>query len=131
MKRDYRKKSDEALLLTLVCGSTAESAASKCGISARTVRRRLQDPQFKDRLDELHHEIISRGSSMLTAASAEAIKTLLDVLKKETASPHVRVSASRALLELSYKYREIVELRSDLTKLETLVKKNMEANKSS
>jgi hypothetical protein len=117
MRDKPRKKSEEALLQVLACGATAESAASKCGVSRRTVCRRLEDPDFRRRLQKLRAEIAQRTSGALTAASTEAVRTLLELLKAAH-SGTVRLGAARATLELGMKLRENVEFETRLAALE-------------
>ena len=39
---ELRKKNEDALLVALACGATVESASRQCGLSERTVYRRLR-----------------------------------------------------------------------------------------
>src|SRR5205823_3793086 len=48
-----KRNLDERLQLTLACGATAEAAARSLDISERTVYRRLSDPAFRRRLQDL------------------------------------------------------------------------------
>jgi hypothetical protein len=112
-----RKYADDALMLALVCGATVENAAAKAGVSRRTAARRLADPEFQRRLQELGTEMVKRCSSALTAASAEAIKTLLALLGPTT--PHaVRLGAARATLEMGIRMREIADMEDRMAALE-------------
>jgi hypothetical protein len=112
-----RKSADEQLRWALACGATVESAAQKAGISARTAHRRLQDPKFRQSLRELKADIVQRSSSTLAAASGEAIKTLVGLLNpKETSA--VRLGASRAIVQLGMRLREVTELEERIAALE-------------
>jgi hypothetical protein len=117
MARRGRHGADEALLLALACGATADSAAQKAGVGARTVHRRLADPDFRRRLQELRGDMVQRTSGALTAASTEAVRTLLELLKP-TQPPAVRLGAARAVLELGLKLREAAELEGRLAAVE-------------
>jgi hypothetical protein len=108
---------DEQLLLTLACGSTIDAAAAKLKISTSTVQRRLKDPKFQQRLREVRHDMVTRATSMLTAAAMEAVKTLLSLQAAES-PPTVRLGAARAVLELGSKLRESIELSERITALE-------------
>src|SRR6186997_3014539 len=74
------QEGDEPLLTALACGATVEAAAAKAGMSRATAYRRLQDPSLRLRLKELRSEMVSRATALLTAASSEAVKTLLLLL---------------------------------------------------
>ena len=75
-----RKKAIDALLTALACGASAEVAARKAGVSERTVYRRLADPSFQQQLAALRADMVQRSAGMLTAASLEAVKTLVELL---------------------------------------------------
>jgi hypothetical protein len=115
-----RKKNDDPLLLALACGATVDAAARQCGLSDRTVYRRLQEPAFKKRLDKVRADMVERSSGMLTAAAGEAVRTLLALLK-DSAPPPVRLGAARAILEVGIKVRQLVEVEVRLAELEALV----------
>jgi HEAT repeat protein len=111
------KKGDDPLLLALACGATVEAAARQCRLSSRTVYRRLKDPDFQRRLQAFRGEMVQRTAGALTAASTEAVRTLLDLLKA-TAPAAVRLGAARAVLEIGVKLREAAELEQRLAALE-------------
>jgi hypothetical protein len=77
MPRSKRKKSDDSLLLALACGATVDAAARQCRISDRTIYRRLEDAEFKKRLERVRADMVGRSARMLTAAAGEAVRTLL------------------------------------------------------
>jgi hypothetical protein len=116
----HRKKNEDPLLLALACGATVEAAARQCGLSDRTVYRRLKDAGFKRRLEAVRADMVQRSAGMLTAAAGEAVRTLL-ALQKESAPAAVRLGAARAVLELGVKLRQLVELEVRLAELEELV----------
>jgi hypothetical protein len=117
MAGKFRKKADEKLLLALACGATVEAAARQFKLSERSVYRRLADPDFRKRLQEVRADMVHRSSAMLTAAGGEAIKTLLALLK-EPVAPATRLGAARAVLELGMKLREVSSIEERLAALE-------------
>jgi hypothetical protein len=117
MAQRGKRRTDETLLLALACGATVEAAAAKAGVSPATAYRRLQEPDFQRRLQELRADMVQRTAGMLTAAAGEAVKTLL-ALQKEATPPSTRLGAARAVLELGVKFRETVELEERLAALE-------------
>ena len=112
-----RKTVDDLLLTALACGATAEQAARAANVSLRTVRRRLNDPAFAAKLQEMRSDLLQRASGMLTAASLEAVKTLVS-LQGTTMPPPVRLGAARAVLELGLRVRELAEVEGRLALLE-------------
>jgi hypothetical protein len=117
MPQRGRRNVDDVLLMTLACGATAEVAAQKAGVSRATVQRRLQNPAFRTRLQEFQADMVKRTAGMLTAASMEAVKTLLE-LQKTPAPPAVRLGAARSVIELGTKLRETAEFEARLAALE-------------
>jgi hypothetical protein len=61
--------------------------------------------------------MVKRTAGMLTAASMEAVKTLLE-LQKTPAPPAVRLGAARSVIELGTKLRETAEFEARLAALE-------------
>jgi hypothetical protein len=77
----------------------------------------MQDPEFCKRLQQIGADMVKRSSAALTAASVEAIKTLLSL--QATSIPHaVRLGAARSILELGVKLREVADTEERLAALE-------------
>ena len=123
MADGQRKKAEDALLLALACGATVEAAGRQCGLSERTIYRRLREPDFRQRLQDLRADMVQRTAGTLTAAATEAVRTLLD-LQKPAAPPPVRLGAAKAILEIGMKVREVAELEQRLQALEEQVASN-------
>jgi hypothetical protein len=105
------------LLMALACGATIEAAAQKAGLGRTTVFRRLQDPEFQTRLQQFRSDMVRRAASTLTAASTEAIKTLLSL--QQASIPHaVRLGAARSILEIGIKMREVADIEERIAALE-------------
>ncbi len=117
MSRNGRRNADDQLLMALACGATVDNAARQAGISPATVYRRLADAAFRQRLQTLRGDMVSRTSGTLTAAAGEAVRTLLELLKNPTSSS-VRLGAAKAVLEIGMKLREVAELEQRLAELE-------------
>jgi hypothetical protein len=116
-----RKAADEALLLALACGATVENAARSASLSERTVFRRLDEPEFRRRLQRMRDEMAQRTTASLTAAGLEAVRTLVDLLQS-TKPPAVRLGAARGILELGVRLREASELTERISSLEEQVR---------
>ncbi|AMV25216.1 hypothetical protein VT84_12525 [Gemmata sp. SH-PL17] len=111
------KKNEDQLLLALACGATVDAAAKQCGLTDRTIYRRLAEPAFRGRLQALRADMVRRAAGLLTAAAGEAVRTLLS-LQKDSAPPAVRLGAARAILELGIKVRELTDLETRIAELE-------------
>ncbi len=120
MPQNGKRRADEKLLLTLACGATVENAARAAGLSTATVYRRLAEPDFRQRLQQLRTDMVSRAAATLTAAGTEAVKTLL-ALQQASIPAAVRLGAARSILELGIKLREVADLEERLAALELQV----------
>ena len=110
-------KHDAKLIAELASGASHERAATACGCSPRTVRRRLADPKFRAGLDDARRQLFENAFSRVTAAGQAAAGTLISLLSRDT-PPAVRLGASRTLLETSCKFRETHELEERIRALE-------------
>lgn len=115
-----RRKNDDALVLALACGATVEAAARQGHVSERTVYNRLREPDFQKRIKEARTDMVRRSAGLLSAASGEAVRTLL-ALMKESAPPATRLGAAKAVLEIGLKIRELAELEAEVRELEERV----------
>jgi hypothetical protein len=117
MPRKPRKKAEDKLLLALACGATVENAARQCQLCKRTVYRRMEEPDFRRRLQAMRADMFQRTSGALTAAGSEAVRALLELLRGASAEA-VRLGAARSVLEIGMKAREFAELEERLATLE-------------
>jgi hypothetical protein len=117
MAAGRKKKADEGLVLALACGATPEGAAQKSGLSLRTVYRRLAQPEFRQRVDQVRAEMVRRVAGLFTAAAMASIKTFT-TLQESACSEAVRLGAARAIIELGCKLRQAVELNERVAALE-------------
>jgi hypothetical protein len=111
------RRGDEVLVTALACGATVEGAARKAGLSERTVYRRLADPDFQSRLRHERAELARRAAGLLTAASLESVRTLVE-LQGTALPPAARLGAARAVIGLGMKLREEVDLVDRVAELE-------------
>jgi transposase len=112
-----RPRGEASLLLTLACGATVAQAASKTGLSERTVYRSLQDPAFHQRIEALRADMVKRAAALLIAAAMLATKSLVDLQTSATPAA-VRRGAARDIIELGQKLRQATVLERRLAVLE-------------
>ena len=117
MVKKQSKKAQDVLLLALACGASVDAAASQAGLSPRTVYRRLATPGFRSQLSGLRADLVQRATGMLSAATLEAVKTLI-ALQEATTPAAVRLGAARTIIELGLRMREEGELSERLAALE-------------
>lgn len=99
-------KSRERALAALIANPTHEGAAKAAGISARTLRRYLQDDEFREEYGKRCAALVTEASSRLMRSTGVAIDALLRVAGDEDAPQNAQVSAGRALLDFNLRYSE-------------------------
>ena len=88
MAQKGRRSADDHLLMALACGATVEVAARQAGVSESTVYRRLAEHAFRQRLHQVRADMVERTAGTLTAAANEAVRALVELLKRTL--PEVR-----------------------------------------
>ena len=117
-------KVEERLIQTLACGASIEGAARECGASSRTIHRRLADPQFRRRVQQIRSDMMQRIAGSLTAASTEAMRTLIELMKP-TSPATIRLGAARTVLECAMRMNEFTELEDRVAEMEQEPQPNM------
>jgi hypothetical protein len=112
-----KQQSDHAILMALACGATIENAAIKAGVGPGTVNRRLKNPEFAKKLQDVKAGMVNRTAAILTAAASESVKTLLE-LQSPNAPPGIRLGAARAIIELGARLRDAAEIQGRIAALE-------------
>lgn len=111
----------EALALNLARGLNQTDAALAAGVSARTARRRMEEPGFRGRVRELRSDMFGRTVGVLAEDSSAAVKTLRELLDCD--SPAARLGAARAILDHAFRARESCELEERLADLERAIER--------
>jgi hypothetical protein len=91
------------LLAAVAAGSTA-AAAQLAGVSERTVRRRLSDPEFQRRVEDARAETVYRALSRISAVAIMATETLV-ALMEPNEPRSVRLNAAKAVLDMGLRLR--------------------------
>jgi hypothetical protein len=113
----------ETAIVALLNQPTITLAAEDAGISETTLWRWLQREDFTKAYREARKQAVNQAIAHIQRISGEAVNTLREVMndgKKETA----RVTAARAILELTLKAYEIEDLEERLEALEERMRNN-------
>lgn len=116
-------RGDSLLIPALASGQSVKDAAESAGIGERTATRRLSDPAFRKEIQRVQTSILERAISSVSGVADEAVKTLRELLKAK--GENVRLGAARALLDLTFRVREVAfaaELQQRIDSLETYLK---------
>ena len=112
---------DELMIALLAVGYTHSRVAQECGVSTKTIQRRLQDSEFERLVSARRRERVAATTGRLVALTEDAIGVLQTSFSSE--DERLRLQAARLLLEFSHRYhREVViqwELSARMDQLET------------
>ena len=108
------------VLASLVGGSTIDGAAKQHTTNPATVHAWFKKEEFRAAYRAALAEVIDHSSGQLKAACGAAVATLREVAEDSEAPAAPRVSAARAILELSMKQIELDDFAQRLEALESL-----------
>ncbi len=111
-----RQGADSLLIAALAGGSTVQDAAATAGVGVATVYRRLREREFKQKVEEARTELLSGAMARLSAATTDAVTTLMGLLAAESES--VRLGAARSILDMALRWRESADLAERLDAVE-------------
>ena len=109
-------KNREKVMAALLSSGTQTEAAEKCGITTRTLRTYLADPEFSEEFTRRKRQLITDATRQLQSSYPAAIKALREIV--EGGSEGARISAARALLEYGTRFTEQHEVLTQLEELE-------------
>ncbi len=112
-----RADRDELLIAALVVGGTYAAAGEVGGVSERTVRRRMTDPDFAAEVSRRRGERVAGIAGQLVSIGPDAIDVIRDCMAADTAA--VRLRAAQLALALGVQFRHGQELEARLVALET------------
>jgi hypothetical protein len=109
---------NELLIAALASGATHRDAGRTAGVSERTVRRRLEDVAFCERVAEAEGAYVEQVSRRLTGVAPRAVDTMVDLMTAHDTSSVVKLRAAGYLLTASRVWRETHELETRIRDLE-------------
>jgi len=111
---------DDALLKALAAGNSVHRAAELGGVSERTAWRRLKDPTFRLELLQIRAGVADAVGMALVQGCLPAASTLVELAENASGAKGEgsRIMASKAVLELTLKWREGQELSDRLGAIE-------------
>lgn len=89
---------DERIIDALLSTPTVEAAAEACGVSARTIFRRLEDWSFQASLSEALEGVRKAREAKGLSLVDEAFATLQRAMRDPASPPSVRVRAAEIAL---------------------------------
>jgi len=115
---------DEVIVAALASGTTEVEAGRRAGVSDRTVRRRLEDPAFVDRVRQVRSETMQRAAGQSAAHVSDAIEVLHDLLRSE--SDTVKLRAAQLVIDVARRLVTESDVLIGLERLERLERQSDE-----
>lgn len=107
-------------LLALLTTPTREQAAAAAGITSKTLRGYLADPEFQAEYKKAFAALVEDATRQAQLAVAPALSTLREIVEDTGENAQARISAARSVLEYSIKLTETTDILSRLDELEKL-----------
>ena len=116
-----RPQREDAALAALLSEATVDEAAEKAGISAATLYRWLDDPEFRDRYRGARRQVVEHAVSVLQQAASKAVNVLVTIAEDSTAPSSARVSAAKSILDQAFRGLEVIDLAAEVDDLKAAV----------
>lgn len=105
-------------LAALLTTSSKEAAAKAAGISTRSLRDYLADPEFQAEYKKAFGNMVEDATRQAQQALAPALSTLREIVEDKEEDANARISAARAILSHGMKLIETTDILDRLTELE-------------
>lgn len=112
------KVTDEAILGALLATGSNRAAAKALGVSEKTIRSRLQKPDFRARYEDLKNGMVEAVADEIAANLSGAVQTIVEVMKDPNNNASVRSQAAGELLRTALRYFEAGKFERRITALE-------------
>lgn len=96
-------------------------AAKAAKVGERTLWRWLEFPEFKEKYRAARSQIVIQSVAQMQSALTEAVKTLKDVMENAKAPASARVSAAKAVIDMSLRSVELEDLLVRIEIIETAI----------
>ena len=124
-KTKLGRKKEEAVL-ALLTQRNVEEAARAVGVTARTLYRWLQQPDFLAAYREAKRSAFSQAVARVQTMTTAAVSTLGKVMVDPAAPAASRVRAASSVLDFAAKAIEIEDLEARLAALEQSAEANQQ-----
>jgi len=105
-------------LVALLTQPTKEKAAAAAGITSKTLRGYLDDPEFQAEYRKAFAELVEDATRKVQQTLDPAVAVLREVMEDSDENGQVRVSAARSVLEYGLKMTEQTDIITRLQELE-------------
>ena len=108
------------VLLFLISNPTVESAAKQSGVSPKQIFDWLNQPAFRQELENRKNEAVNQAVDRLKATASKACDTLIGLLD-HAESESIRHRVAIDLLNMTLKYMEFKDVEQRIRKLEDTI----------
>lgn len=98
---------------------TAVAAAGKVGCNERTVRRRLEDPAFAQRVADAKNEAVGQAVALLGTLMTSAAVRLGRLL--ESPDERVRLAAAKTIIDSTLRGRQVEQIEAEVREIKDLL----------
>lgn len=109
-------------LLALLTNPTKEKAAAAAGITPKTLRSYLDDPDFQEEYKKAFSDMVEDAVRQSQQSLEPALATLREIVEDSALDAQPRITAARSILEYSLKLTEQNDLLAKLEALEATVR---------
>jgi hypothetical protein len=121
-----RRDVGDLLAAKLAFGTSLRRAAAELGVSEVTAQRRLRDPRFREKVQEIRRRAVDDAVGQMVAAMTAAVTKLRNLIEngeRET----TQLRAALGLIDLTLKAAVLSDLQERLEQLEQLQRRNSHA----
>ena len=113
-----KKLNDERIVLALLAAGNVRAAAQTAGVSERTIRARLKEPDFNKLLTEIKSQAVQTTTAALSDSMGEAVAVLRDVMTDTDNAAAVRLQAASEILRQALRFYTLADLEARISALE-------------
>ncbi len=108
-------------LLALLTSPTREKAAATAGITSKTLRGYLDDPEFQAEYRKVFAQLVEDATRRVQQTLEPAVSVLREIMEDREENGQTRVSAARSVLEYGLKLTEQADILTRLQELEEAI----------
>ena len=109
------------MILALLTCKDIQSASNELEISRQAIYNRLQQPAFRQRLQNERQGKFQIANSKLTDKMSEAIETLSSVMNDTEVSAGTRIKSAQILLDICLKTTEQTDITERIANIEEML----------
>lgn len=105
--------SDEKIITALAMYGSVSATAEQLQIAESTIYRRLQDNEFRARLEVVKGDILHEFKLVYMESAEKARRVTESIMNDESTNPAIRLQASQAIIKTAIKFIELADRAED------------------